>query len=390
MNAPAYTLTNESVTIIWEGKPHTVQKGAPQFQSLRFAILNEKWEDIPKHLTVAKSLSEWAKGKFTVNGEVISYDGDRLPQDINNRILQMAGKGEDPTPVFLFWERLQKNPSSRSVKQLWPFLEHRGIPLTTDGCFLAYKGVKDDYKDQYSGTVDNKPGVINEMPRNKISDDPNEACHFGYHVGDLSYAKSFAPKVIVCKVDPADVVCVPYDESQRKMRVCKYEVIGNHNGCHLPDTIYTGEPGYPADDHDAYPTDDPDDGHEEALEEEIDHEEDDEDEESADDKQERLGGRGKLMTVTVEPQGPDSVIDDGSGKISDLMTKEADEGLKPVEEKHIPVCFFKYSKMGMEELMKEQISALRQYATWGLQIIGASKIPGGKVALISRILAVRA
>jgi hypothetical protein len=334
MNAPAYTLTHESVTIVWEGKPYTVQKGSPQFQSLRIAILNEKWADVPKHLTVGKSLSEWAKGKFAVSGETIFFEKNALPRDINNRILKMAASGEDPTCVFNFWERLQKNPSYRSVEQLWPFLQHQGIPLTPDGCFLAYKGVRDNYKDQHSNTVDNKPGVINEMPRNKISDDPQVPCHEGYHVGDLSYAKSFASRVIVCKVDPADVVCVPYDESHRKMRVCKYEVIGNHNGSYLPDTVSAEE-----------------------------------DTESYDDKHERLS----------------------RGKVSDLMAKEADEGLKPVEPKRKSAKgFTAYDKMGMEGLMECSISELRLYATHGLEILGASKIPGGKVSLISRILAVRA
>jgi hypothetical protein len=396
MNAPAYTLTNESITIIWDGKPHTVQKGAPQFLPLRMAILNEDWGAIPKHLTVAKSLSEWAKGKFTVQGETISYAGERLPSDINQRILQMAGKGEDPMPVFLFWERLQKNPSSRSVKQLWPFLLHQGIPLTKDGCFLAYKGINQNYTDKHSGTVDNKPGVINEMPRNKISDDPNEACHFGYHVGALEYAQTFAPggRMVICKVDPADVVCVPYDESQRKMRVCKYEVIGNHNGCHLPDTVCAegSTAGTQNDDDNPFVCEDCGNDHDDCTCEDYD--EDDEDSETEDDKQERLEERGK---------------------ISDLMAKEADEGLMPVksqldgsalaagdvdrlgsgsktveEKRKAAKGFSKYDKMEMEGLMECSIEELRQYATHGLQIIGASKIPGGKVALISRILEIRA
>jgi len=451
MNTPSYTLTNESITIIWEGKPHTVQKGSPQFLSLRLAILNEKWEDIPKNLTVAKSLAEWAKGKFTVRGETIYYDQEQLPSDINRRILQMAGKGEDPTPVFRFWERLQKNPSMRSVEQLWPFLQHQGIPLTEDGFFLAYKGINPDYTDKYTGKIDNKPGVVNEMPRNRISDDPRVECHYGYHVGALSYARTFAPdgRMVICKVDPADVVCVPYDESNRKMRVCKYEVIGNHNGEHLPDTTFI------PDDHDEHTYD------EDELEDEDCEIEDDEDElddqdedcETEDDKQERLGQRvlpldNPAFLSGVAQNTHDMVKADKAElekmKISDLMAKEADEGLMPVSvcgwdrygdgtnlcslpkghrehhendktvldgsalaagdvarlgsgakesektEKRVPSKgFSKFDKMGMEELMNLSIDELRQYATHGLRIIGASKIPGGKVSLVSRILAVR-
>jgi hypothetical protein len=51
--------------------------------------------------------------------------------------------------------------------------------------------------------------------------------------------------------------------------------------------------------------------------------------------------------------------------------------------------YAKYDKMGLEDLLKQNIETLRLYANKGLQIVGASKIPGGKVALVSRILEVR-
>jgi hypothetical protein len=46
--------------------------------------------------------------------------------------------------------------------------------------------------------------------------------------------------------------------------------------------------------------------------------------------------------------------------------------------------------MGMSELMEQSIDTLRQYAGKGLQIVGASKIHGGKTALVAKILEVRA
>ncbi len=116
-----------------------------------------------------------------------------------------------------------------------------GIPITADGCFLAYKGVRADYKDVHSGIFDNSPGQSHEMDRAAVSDDPNYHCHFGFHVGSESYAKGFGPKVVICKVDPEYVVCVPNDYECQKMRVCKYSVIGNY-GCQLPSTVFEDEP----------------------------------------------------------------------------------------------------------------------------------------------------
>ena len=354
---PAYTLTHESLTIIWEGKSYTVQKGAPNFLALRMALLSEKWEDIPKNLTIAKSIEEWAKGAFTVNGSIILFNNVTLPEPIATRIKRMVGRGENPTPVFKFYERLQKNPSYRSVHQLWGFMTHQGIPLTADGCFLAYKAVDRDYKDNYSKKFNNRPGEILEMPRNKISDDPEVACHDGFHVGALAYAQSFGNadrRIMICKVDPENVVCVPHDESQKKMRVCKYEVIGEHNGEPLPSTVFIPE-------------------------------NDDLDEDDVDDQ-------GQLTEDHQSLTDPPKVVD--------LMHQEADAGLMPVEPKKEKKTkepkkddsgyeVGTYRNLNMAGLLECSLSELRWYAAKELKIVGASKIPGGKVALVDRIMKVR-
>lgn len=190
-----------------------------------------------------KSLHEWAKGKFKVENNQFFFEDKPLPASFNERIIAMASSGEDPNPLFLFWEKLQENPSHRSVSQLWDFLKHEGIPLTPAGTFLAYKSVRQDYKDHHSGQFDNSPGRIISMPRNQISDDPNLPCHEGLHVGALAYVESFhhEGRIVVVEVEPKNVVCVPYDSSQHKMRVCEYYVVGNHGGDLMPSTSVDAE-----------------------------------------------------------------------------------------------------------------------------------------------------
>ena len=323
-----YTISHESITVIYEGKSHTIQKSQPQFVNLKRAITNGNWDEVPSHLTIAKSLSTWAKGKFTINEatEVFSYEGKELPQEINKRIIAMASANDDPTPLFKFYERLKKNPSYRSVHQLYSFLTHSGIPITKDGCFLAYKGVRENYMDVHSGKFSNKPGTVHKMPRNEISDDPEKPCHEGFHVGAISYARGFGSRVVVCKIDPENVVCVPYDSSQQKMRVCEYKVIGNH-GEQLPDTIH---------DEDDLPQDDPD------------------------ENDDAFNGSETADEVSAE-------------KV-------------PIA---IPSKFKSIAFKSPDELMAQSLDNLRKLATYGFKIIGASKIPGGKASLVSTILDVR-
>jgi len=385
-----FTLTNESITVVFDGKPYVVQKGSPHFNSLRKAIIAEDWKAVPKNLTIAKSIKDWAKGKFTLKGDNFAFEGKEIPNNINSRIIEMATKGEDPTPLFKFWERLQKNPSMRSVQQLWPFLEHKGIPLTKDGKFLAYKGVKNNFKDAHSGTVDNKPGVTNRMPRNQISDDPNEACHVGFHVGALRYAQSFSERVVICEVDPENVVCVPYDSSHEKMRVCEYTVKGNHNGELLPSTTFaekTDEVGETeatkAVEENDYPYDPENDFLAEPCAEC-----------GAKMPMEYLGNECKYHLIECslydesipedEPKEEKKPAKKVKGK-----DKKKEHKAKKKAGKKLAASFDRLKKMTMADLMNESLDTLRDYAGKGLKIVGASKVPGGKTALISVILKTR-
>lgn len=328
MNKPTYTMTSEAITVVLDGKTHVVRKSAPQFKALQTVLKNREWDKIPDHITVVKSIQSWAKDQFGYENNQFIYGGRPLPTELNDRIVKMATRGDDPTPFFRFWERLQRNPSKRSVDQLWAFLSQQGIPLEKDGTFLAYKGVRTDLTDQHTGTFDNSPGNVHEMPRNQISDDPNHACHEGFHVGSLNYAKGFGSRVMICRVDPEHVVCIPYDHSCQKMRICKYEVVGHSTGDILPSTVYTEL--------------DPD---SDSVEDINPSEED---------------------QVAITPQTQTEVV-----------KRRSKRG------------FAKFDKMDMRALYQQTLDDLRRYANKGLQIVGAYHIPGGKAALISKILEIR-
>lgn len=363
MNAPKYTLTNESISIVGsDGKMHNIRKGQPNFLVVRDALLAEDWEKAMGSLEIKGTVKSWAKGRFTfsADGEHLLYDGKEVERDLNNRVMEMVRKNEDPTPLFNFFERLQKNPSWRSVQQLFKFLNHDGISFLPDGCFLAYKGVRMDYKDAHSGTVDNSPGKTHQMPRNQISDDPREACHVGFHVGALSYAQSFSERVVVCKVDPADVVSVPYDESERKVRVCKYTVVGNY-GEQLPSTIYTDE----------LPS----------IKEEV--------------SAPTCGKCKKFMVNAGQVEGENGpethwICENkecqqthrtAAAPAQDTLLENGEEWTDSKGD-NAEV----YRNLKPAELMEKPLGDLRSYAARVLKIVGASKIPGGKTMLIAKIL----
>ena len=320
-----YTVTKESVTVMVEGKPITVSKDSLNFTGLRDALMAEDWDAVPGYLTVAKGVESWAKGNFTVKGGSVYCKGEAVLTNLNQRILEAATQGSDPTYLMKFWERLQANPSWSSVTQLFGFLKHEGIPIDQDGCFLAYKSVRRDYMDHHSRTVANTIGSEHEMPRNKISDDPTKACHIGYHVGALGYASTFhagdGSRIVICKVDPADVVCIPHDVDQMKMRVCKYKVIGHH--------------------------------------------------------------AHQLPSSTM------ATMSKGSAVKKSRKVKKAE---KKIDAKNHRLDEAEYARLdGCDnfQLLEESLKTLRKYAAHHLRIVGACKIPGGKLALVDAILKVQ-
>ncbi|MDQ2739570.1 MAG: hypothetical protein M3Y35_13360, partial [Actinomycetota bacterium] len=47
----------------------------------------------------------------------------------------------------------------------------------------------------------------------------------GLHVGTFEYAKNFGHKLLICSVNPRDVVSVPRDCGFQKLRTCRYTVL---------------------------------------------------------------------------------------------------------------------------------------------------------------------
>jgi hypothetical protein len=146
--------------------------------------------------------------------------------------------------MTLFLENLMQNPSNNSLEQLYLFLEKNHLPITDDGHFLAYKVVKDNYMDKYSGKFDNSVGQTIKCERNEVCDDPTQACSNGFHCGGFSYSgpdgSYFSPgdKIVIVKVNPKNVVSVPHDYNRGKCRVCEYTVIGEYS-VYLSKNVYT-------------------------------------------------------------------------------------------------------------------------------------------------------
>ena len=113
------------------------------------------------------------------------------------------------------------------------------MPITSDGCFLAYKAVSNDFHDLWSHSIDNSVGSTPEVPRDKVDSNRDRGCSNGLHVGAIDYAAQYGGidlkvddedggggnNIVIAKVNPRDVVSVPTCSRYQKLRCCKYEVV---------------------------------------------------------------------------------------------------------------------------------------------------------------------
>ena len=361
-----WTMTQSTISVIIDGDSYSTTLGSKNFQDVKKAVLEGRWEDVRRLLTPGKAIQAWSEGAFVYEDGVLTCGDDEIPPTLFSRILELLQENHKPTPMVRFWERLKNNTSKRSMDMLYAFLEHASIPIDEDGYVLAYKGVREDYYDKHSGKFLNTPGSKFRMARNKISDDPNSACAEGFHVGSLSYANNFGRRVVVCKVDPADVVCVPYDSNQEKVRVCAYEVVGNM-GPALPNTVAT---------RDFYD-----------FLDELDEEPDEfEDPEERDDESEEVETLGSLTLEELRKVAKDRGIKNVKaikGGKSALLAKLQDVDQPQAGEFQVKKGY-KPSPPD-KDLNSMSMDELRKYASSVLKIVGAYKIPGGKSALVEAI-----
>lgn len=224
-----------SLTIVIEGKQHTINRDThPNFAKIIDAIRANDWDSVPNLVDMTRVIADYA----SVNGDIEVKDGDVFYQGrpfanaITDRLLTMLEEDFPVEPLCNFLSNLKDNPSKRAVDELYLFLENNSLPLTPDGHFLAYKKVRDDYKDIHSGTFDNSVGQICEMPRNEVNEDRDQTCSDGLHFCSLEYLPNFGSStgnhVMIVKINPADVVSIPSDYNNAKGRTCRYEVIGEH------------------------------------------------------------------------------------------------------------------------------------------------------------------
>lgn len=242
-------LDNGTLVCIVDGSAYNVGTDHVRYKELKEAFVArdaEKFLSLVNVQQVVESVTGKDGRRVQLVGDRVLYGGKEIHGVVVDYIVRLVSEGFDVQPAVNFLEKLLQNPSKRSVDNLFNFLQNHKLVLAEDGDFLAYKAVRSDFKDKFSGTIGNEVGAVVSVDRNQVDDDYKNQCSHGLHVGALEYSGPggwyfrSGDVCLIVKVNPADVVAVPEDHTFRKLRCCKYEVVSVYQDV-LKKPVYSGQ-----------------------------------------------------------------------------------------------------------------------------------------------------
>jgi len=250
-----YIVQGSNITVVIGTTPHTVSKSHIAYNKLLSAIKAGEWETVQDIIEPKQVVLNVGQGNVSIQGDKIFWKGREMHNALTKRMVAMIQEDFPVDPLVAFMENLMENPSKRAVNELYGFLEKNTLPITSDGCFLAYKKVRQDYLDCHSGTVLNKPAAymtdedtaaleeaagknsevtvevvdgvtVVSMERNLVDDDQNRTCSTGLHFCSKDYLNHFGgERIVILKINPRDVVSIPNDYNDSKGRCARYEIV---------------------------------------------------------------------------------------------------------------------------------------------------------------------
>lgn len=221
-----YLITNEDLSVtLSDGDIYTLHSSHINFKNIIASLIEGDEEKVIKYLDIKSSIKEWGNKRVHIENGQLFFKGELLNGALAKRALGLYSEGKSIKPIELFLEKLSQNPDKEVANQLYRFLTTNNLPLTWDGDFLAYKIVNKDYLDHHSGTIDNSIGKFVKLDRDKCCADPNQLCAPGLHACSKEYFGNYSmsnSKLIVIKISPKNVVSIPLEYQDTKLRCCAY------------------------------------------------------------------------------------------------------------------------------------------------------------------------
>lgn len=216
----SYTIKPDFIQVVLAGQPYLLDSTHPSFKKVKSALEKKQWKRVPSLINLTQRLDEACQGSIEVTKGVVRYKGKAVKAAITDRIIAMHKKKKPIQHMLRFMDNLYQNPSQKATEEFFQWLEANELPITDDGCFLAYKSVDSQLRDEYTHTIDNSPGQIIMMSRKVADTDYGNQCSTGFHICSKHYGL-YGSRVLAVKTNPKYVLSA----QGGKIRVTQYEVL---------------------------------------------------------------------------------------------------------------------------------------------------------------------
>ena len=226
---PVWSASSKFISITDGRNVYNADSSHERFKDALTCLVNDDIMGAIELINIERGIKEFARGNINIENEQLFYKGYEIKSGLTDRIINSMLNGEEFEFYLPFLENLMLNPSKKAIERLFDFLVANDIEITDDGYILAWKKITKDFKDIYTNTYDNSIGTTVTMPRILVNDDDKVTCSNGLHVCSKSYLNHFGGSdsdiVVKVKLHPKDVVSIPVDYNNAKMRVCEYTVL---------------------------------------------------------------------------------------------------------------------------------------------------------------------
>lgn len=270
MNIQGHIITPTTITVLVDGATRIIDSSRPGFEEIPALLFKRKkarkadpeafdkmiaerlpsawgfvldWglpdeDSLAGLLDMRKFIVRQTHGKVEIADDEVRFEGKPIGGALVQRLIEMLRKGYDTEPLSLFLTNLMANPLQSARNELYLWLEGAKLPITDDGHFLAWKAVRQDYKSHHDGLTDNSIGAKPFKPREECDTERANTCSRGLHFCSHEYLPHFAcsySRIMIVKINPADVVSIPNDYNNTKGRAWTYEIIGEVPQDEVPD-----------------------------------------------------------------------------------------------------------------------------------------------------------
>lgn len=224
---------NKTITIVKDGKPKVADRTHRNIEAIKKAVLKKNYEEAYNLIDARAGVKAFSGGLVEVFNGTVVFGGRQIEGDLGEKIVQMVSDNRTEAAETLsnFLKNVVENPDPTAADRLFKFVRAKDLIIDEDGYILAWKLVRSNYLDIYTGTMDNSPGQTVKMDRSQCNPNPDETCSRGLHVCSLSYLSSGfgggydGNRVVQVRVHPRDFVAIPRDYNDAKARTCEYVVL---------------------------------------------------------------------------------------------------------------------------------------------------------------------